>query len=172
MSHHIGKTCSSAFYRIHNIRRISKYLNRSTIKTLIHALVTSRIDYCNSLLYGLPECEIRKLQRIQNAAARLVFQLPKYSQVTPLFLQLHWLPVRFRITFEIVLVTFKAVHGMAPPYLSSLVSWSSNNGWSPLILCICPQTSKSENTTNSWWQGFSGCRSKTLEPTAEIHTWN
>ena len=63
----------------------------------------------------------------RDAAARLVFQLPKYSHVTPLFLQLHWLPIRFRITFKILLVTFKAVHGMAPPYLSSLVSWSSNN---------------------------------------------
>ena len=64
MLSHINRTCSSAFYHLYNIRRIRKYLSRSVTETLVHAFITSRIDYCNSLLYGLPNSHIMKLQRI------------------------------------------------------------------------------------------------------------
>ena len=69
---HITKTCSSAFYYLYNIRHIRKYLSRSSSETLIHAFITSRLDYCNSLLYGLPKYQLSKLQRVMNASARLV----------------------------------------------------------------------------------------------------
>ena len=72
MDSHITQVCKTAFYHIHNIRKISKYLSRESLKTLVHAFVTSRLDYCNSLFYGLPKCHISRLQRVQNAAARLV----------------------------------------------------------------------------------------------------
>ena len=69
---HINKTCSSAFYHLYSIRRIRKYLSRPAAESLVHAFITSRVDYCKSLLYGLLNSHIMKLQRIQNAAARLV----------------------------------------------------------------------------------------------------
>ena len=72
MSTHITKLSSSSFYYLYNIRRIRKYLSRRCTETLVHAFITTRIDYCNSLLYGLPDYRINKLQRIQNAAARLI----------------------------------------------------------------------------------------------------
>ena len=75
---HINKTCSSAFYHLHHIRRIRKYLTRQSVESLIHAFVTSKIDYCNGLLYGLPSSHILKLQRVQNAAARLVTGSPRF----------------------------------------------------------------------------------------------
>ena len=61
------------FFHLYNIRRIRKYLSRENTETLIHAFISSRIDYCNSLLYGVPNCHLRKLQRVQNAAARLLY---------------------------------------------------------------------------------------------------
>ena len=67
---------------------------------LIHTFVSSRVDYCNSLFYGLPAYQLNKLQRVQNAAARLIFQQSNYCHVRPLRYNLHWLPVKFRTDFK------------------------------------------------------------------------
>ena len=84
MSTHVTKICIAALYHLHNIRRIEKYLSRDSLLTLIiHAFITSRLDYCNGLLYGLPNSQIVILQRVQNAAARLVLSLNKYSHISP-----------------------------------------------------------------------------------------
>ena len=122
MSTHVSKTCASAFYYLYNIRHIRKYLSREFTERLVHAFITSRLDYCNGLLYGAPEYQIKKPQRVMNASARLVYCPPKYCHVTPLLRELHWLPVRLRVDFKILLVTFKILHGVAPSYLKDLVS--------------------------------------------------
>lgn len=118
---HITKTCNLAFYSIYNIRRIRKYLTLEATKTLIQALVIGRLDYCNGLLYGLPQVQINKLQRVQNTAARLVSNTSRFSHISPVLYQLHWLPVKYRIMFKIILITFKALEGNAPFYISSLL---------------------------------------------------
>ena len=122
MSTHVTKICNAPFYDLHNIRRIKKYLSRDSLLTLIHAFITSRLDYCNGLLYGLPNTQIVKLQRVQNAAARLVLRLSKYSHISPALYQLHWLPVRHRVHFKILILTFKAIHGLAPKYIIELIN--------------------------------------------------
>ena len=75
------------------------FLPRDKLEMVLHAFVTSRIDYCNGLLYGLPDCEIAKLQRVQNAAARLLMLCKKYDHITPVLINLHWLPVRYMNKF-------------------------------------------------------------------------
>ena len=122
MSSHISKQCASAFYHLHNISRIRRFLSTDTTKTLVHAFVTSRVDYCNSLSYGLPASHLNKVQRLLNSAARLVCRAPRYCRITPLLYELHWLPVRQRISFKILLFVFKAIHGFALTYLRELVS--------------------------------------------------
>ena len=92
MSSHLSKQCASAFYHLHNISRIRKFLNTDTTKALVDTFVTSRVDYCNSLLYSLPASHLNKVQRVLNAAARLVFRAPRYCRITPLLYELHWLP--------------------------------------------------------------------------------
>ena len=89
---------------------------------VLHAFVTSRIDYCNGLLYRLPDCEITKLQRVQNAAARLLTSSRKYDHITPVLHELHWLPVKNRIHLKVLLLTFKELNGMAPAYISDLIN--------------------------------------------------
>ena len=83
--------------------------------------------YCNGLLFGLPKAQIAKLQRVQNAAARLILGIGKFSHITPALYELHWLPVSLRIDYKILLLTFKCIYGLAPTYLSDLISIKSNS---------------------------------------------
>ena len=124
MSTHVTKICNAAFYHLHNIRRIKKYLSRVSLLTLIHAfiIITSHLDYCNRLLNGLPNSQIVELQRVQNAAAKLVLSLSKYSHISPALYQLHWLPVPHRVHFKILILTFRAIHGLAPKYIIELIN--------------------------------------------------
>ncbi|KAJ8379879.1 hypothetical protein SKAU_G00006570 [Synaphobranchus kaupii] len=96
---HIRATPRSCRFLLYNIR-IRLYRTTYSTQLLVQTMVTSRLDYCNSLLASLPACAILPLQLIQNAAARLVFNLPKFSHVTPLLRSLHWLPVAARIRFR------------------------------------------------------------------------
>ena len=96
MSEHITKLCASASFYIYNIRRIRKYLSRDSAETLVHAFISSMLDYGNSQLFGHPQYQIQKLQRVQNASARLIFSMPRYCHSTPLLLDLHWLLVNQR----------------------------------------------------------------------------
>ena len=88
----------------------------------MHAFITSRLDFCNSLFYGLPKQTIKQLQHVQNAAARMVALTPKHEHISPVLQELHWLPVEQRIISEILLMTFKCLNGIAPSYLSDLVT--------------------------------------------------
>ena len=126
----ITKTCRSAFFHLHNIRRVRKYLSIESAEKLVHAFITSRLDYCNSLLYGLPHCALTKLQRVQNAAARVLYLAPRFCHITPILYELHWLPVTFRIEFKVIIITHKAIYGTAPNYLSSLVNFKPNSSYS------------------------------------------
>ena len=118
---HIRKTCSLSFGTLYKIRCIRKYLTFKSAQTLVLALVIGRLDYCNSLLYGLPASYINMLQRVQNAAARLISNTPRFGHISPVMKDLHWLPVKYRIMFKIVVFTFKAIHGSAPTYISQLI---------------------------------------------------
>uniref|UniRef100_A0AAY4ENN7 Reverse transcriptase domain-containing protein n=1 Tax=Denticeps clupeoides TaxID=299321 RepID=A0AAY4ENN7_9TELE len=121
-STHISNLSRSCRFLLYNIRRIRPYLSTQATQLLVQSLVISRLDYCNSLLAGLPLCTIRPLQLIQNAAARLIFNLPKFSHTTPLLRSLHWLPVAARIRFKILMLAYKAKHGAAPSYLTALIT--------------------------------------------------
>ena len=83
----------------------------------VHREACSCVHHKQARLYGAPEYQIKKLQRVMNASARLVYRAPKYCHITPLLKELHWLPVRLRVDFKILLVTFKILHGIAPSYL-------------------------------------------------------
>ena len=113
----ISQTCIICFYHIRDFRRIRKYLSPGAAKSVACALVTSHLDYCNSLLYNLPNRDIERLQRVQNCLARLVCEASRFSRSKPLLNFLHWLPVKNRIRFKLCTITFKAFLSHQPTYL-------------------------------------------------------
>ena len=121
MEDHVNAVCKTAFFHLRNIARIRSYLNRDTTEKVVHAFVTSRLDYCNALLYGIPTTLMSKLQRVQNMAARIVARIKKFDHITPVLHALHWLPVKYRVEYKIGLIVFKCLHGLAPFYLSDLL---------------------------------------------------
>jgi len=123
-------------------------LTLKAAKTLVHAFVSSRLDYCNSLLYGIGDGLLTKLQTVQNAAARVVTGTKKFDHITPVLRQLHWLPVCQRIIFKLAMITFKCLHGLAPSYLadvcipvSSVVGkWQLRSANSGALVVPCTST--------------------------------
>ncbi|XP_076155180.1 uncharacterized protein LOC143138640 [Alosa pseudoharengus] len=120
-SDHVASVARSCRFALYNIRKIRTYLNQDATQLLVQAIVISRLDYCNALLTGLPACAVKPLQMIQNAAARLVYNQPKRAHVTPLLIQLHWLPMAARIKFKALTLAYKVVSGSAPTYLNAFI---------------------------------------------------
>ena len=118
---HINKLASSSFATLQNVARIRNHLDVPITKTIVQVLVISRLDYCNSLLLGIPKYNIDKLQRIQNMACRIIYKLPKYSHITPFLFDAHWLKIPQRIDLKILTLMYKCIHQLAPPYLMELV---------------------------------------------------
>ena len=121
MKSHVASVCRSAMSSIRKIGHIRNCLDRKSTLTLIHAFVTSRLDTCNALLANLPANDINKLQRIQNIAARITERATSRTSTTSILSNLHWLPINKRTQFKVLLLTFKALHDMAPQYISALL---------------------------------------------------
>ena len=121
MDFHVQNVCRGAYLQLKNIRALRNYLDRASLECVIHAFVTSRLDYCNSLLCGLPVSLVNRLQLIQNTAARILTGTPRYDHITPVLKSLHWLPILKRIEYKILLLVYKSVHHLAPSYLQELI---------------------------------------------------
>ena len=118
---HVNKLTSNLFTVLCQISKIRNKLTKEATQIVIQALVLSKLDYCNSLLLGAPDYNIHKIQRIQNFAARIVFNRSKYDHTTPLFKSLHWLPVCEHIVFKIAVFMYKCTHDLAQKYLQDIV---------------------------------------------------
>ncbi len=117
---HIKAVTKSAYYHLKNIARIRCFVSSQDLEKLVHAFITSRVDYCNGLLTGLPKKTIRQLQLIQNAAARILTRTRKYEHITPVLRSLHWLPVTFRTDFKVLLLVYKLLNGLGPRYIADM----------------------------------------------------
>ena len=151
----ISAICSSCIYHIRDLRHICRHLNLESAKLLANALVSSRLDYCNSVLSGIAETDLTKLQRILNHLARVVTKSPPFTRSVPLLRSFHWLPVKYRVHFKICLLTYRALHEEQPVYLRSLIATSlpsrslrSNRG----ITLSVPRIN-----TNTGTRAFSSC---------------
>uniref|UniRef100_R4GDH7 Reverse transcriptase domain-containing protein n=1 Tax=Anolis carolinensis TaxID=28377 RepID=R4GDH7_ANOCA len=122
MEAQVSAVSRSAFFHLCQARQLAPYLSRNDLATVIQAMVISRLDYCNALYIGLPLSVIQKLKLVQNAAAHLLAGVPARWRITPILQQLHWLPIEYRITFKILVLTFKALHGLGPAYLRARLS--------------------------------------------------
>ena len=122
---HISQVCKSCFYHIRDLRRIRRHISISTAKTISTSLISSRLDYCNPLLNNIAKRDLAKLQRVQNCLACVVIRAPRFSSSLPLFKQLRWLPVSYRINFKPSTLTYRALSTQQPPYLVSLLYLSN-----------------------------------------------
>ena len=133
----VSQKCKSAYFSLYNIGKARKYLTYDCIHSLIHALVFSTLDYCNCLLAGITDGLIRKLQLVQNTAARILCGIGRYEHITPTLKHLHWLPVFYRIKFKLCLIVFKAINFplSIPAYISDYI-----------IVKTSPYNTRSNNT--------------------------
>ena len=135
---HIKNISMAAFYHLRNISKMWKMLSLHNAEILVHAFFTSRLDYCNALLSGCANSTLKGLQLIQNAAARILTRTRRFQHISPVLASLHWLPVKFQIDYKILLLTFKALHGLAPLYLNYLLFHLRGTG-----LLVIPRIAKS-----------------------------
>ena len=118
---HVNNVCKAAYFHIRALRHIRWCVTVNDAKTVATAMVSSRLDYCNSILYGISSSNLNKLQRVQNALARTVMGTKRHVHITRVLAELHWLPVSARIQFKIALLTFQSLTTHQPSYLLDLL---------------------------------------------------
>jgi len=121
MEDHVTSVCRTSYFHLRNIGAIRKYLDSDSAAQIIHAFVTSRLDYCNSLFHGITDKLMYRLIKIQNTAVRIITLCNPQDNITPHLKHLHWLPVPLRIKFKMLLMTYKILNGLAPSYLYDLL---------------------------------------------------
>jgi hypothetical protein len=126
MEQQINATTKTCYFHLRAISKIRKCLPEATCKTLVQALVISRLDYGNALYNGLPQALLSRLQRTQNAAARVITGAKRHDHITPHLQSLHWLPVQSRVQYKLLLHTFKAINHLSPGYMTELVPLRQN----------------------------------------------
>ena len=123
MREHVQRVCRTSFYQLRQLCVIRSSLSMKTCTALVHAFVTSRLDYCNSLLSGINKELLNRLESVLRSAARLVMRKRKFDPISEdIRNTLHWLPVRQRIEFKLGILAFKCLHGDAPCYLAESLS--------------------------------------------------
>jgi hypothetical protein len=122
MDEQVSNMCKKAFFNIKNIAHIRNSLDKEDAKTAVHALVTPHLDYGKALLSGVTSKNLNRLQVAQNSAARLIERLRRNDRISHIRKELHWLPVKARIEFKILSLTWKALNNQAPIYLAELLS--------------------------------------------------
>jgi hypothetical protein len=123
---HINEVRSISFFHLRRLNNIRDRVPLDCFQSLMHAFVTSRLDYCNALFFALPTESVCKLENLLSAAAKITLRCGKLSSTTEAFKELHWLPLNARIKFKIALLTFKTVHGLGPQYFTEALSFKSS----------------------------------------------
>lgn len=118
---HVIKLCKKGYFALHQIKRVQPFIDKKTVIQLLTWHTLSIVDYCSILLFGLPDCSLKPISKLLNCCVRLVFKL-SYSDhdLTPYFKELQWLKVHERLKFKLLVLVFKCLHNLAPPYLSRL----------------------------------------------------
>ena len=142
---HVDGICRSSGYHIRALRHIRRFIDCDSAKSVACALVGARIDYCNSILHGTSQCNIDKLQRLQNSLAHAVVGSGRCEHITPILARLHWLPIKDRIQYKIALMTYKVLTTNQPEYLADLIHFHQpqrqlRSASHRLLQCLTPRT--------------------------------
>lgn len=126
MDIHVNSVVSHCYKLLSDIGKIRNILSNKHIEMLVHAVISSRLDYCNSLLYGINKTVINKYQKVQNAAARLISKRRKCNSVSDVIVDLHWLKVEARIIFKLLVFIYKCINDMAPECIEDMIVMKDN----------------------------------------------
>jgi len=143
MADHVSAICRFGYFQLLQLHPVARSLTADAAKTIVHAFVACRLDYCNTLLHGITDLLFRQLQCIQNAAAT---GTRRRDHITPVLKDLHWLPVWRRVDYKLALLVFKSLHGLAPPYLADDCILASSDKFrlrlrsADVDTCIVPRT--------------------------------
>ena len=163
----VTRMCQAAWFQLRNVRSVRSSLTKEATLRLVCSLVMPRLDYGNISLYDISEGLLDKLQKAQNAAARLVVKCLRSDHITPHLRDLLWLPVRSRIKYKILVTAYRALHDEAPAYISEMLT-----PYTP------PRTLRSTNTNTlicasntheTRRQSILLCCSQAMERTANIY---
>ena len=119
---HVSDICRSSFNQLRNLSKIRKYLTLESNEIAVHVFITSKLDYCNSLLYSCSKMQLKKLQYVQSTAARIVTQTHKFDHIEPGLFDLQCLHVSHRIILKLILLVFKSLNNLSPSYLADRLS--------------------------------------------------
>ncbi len=129
MQKQVNVVSRASFAKLSNMYKIRKCITEDGVTTMVLTMITTGLDYCcNKLYYGLPDCILENLYYVQKSDARLITLTGKYEYITPTFIALHWLPIKERCQFKILLLTYKCFNGLAPTYLKELLHKRPDSG--------------------------------------------
>ncbi len=121
-SSHVKAVTKSAYYHLKHIAIFRCFVSSQDLEKLVHAFITSRVDYSYGLLTGLPKKTIRQMQLIQDAVAKILTRTRTSEHITPVLRSLNWLPVTFRIDFKVLLLVYKSLNGFGPKYIADILT--------------------------------------------------
>ena len=163
----VANITKAANFQLVNIGRARKMLTTEATKLAVHILVTSRLDYCNSLLVGVSDTLLKRLQNIQSTAARLITKKRKYDSITPELISRHWLPIRQRIAFKILVLVYKSLHQQTQLHFRHASCKNCSKAASLNI--VIPTFHRTQNTDYVCWQIFLLLCTALIESTSRTH---
>ena len=168
MEAHVQHLCQTSVAQLKNITDVRWFINQDSAERLVHVFITSQLDYCNALLYGLPATSLQKLQCVQNMAVCVLTGTRRHKHITPMLHQLHWLPMQYCMLYKIALLIYNTLHGEAPGYLSGLLA-------APRSVCnLCSNHTMSLCLPGQGWKlTVTGCflLQSQLSGTAFLPNW-
>jgi hypothetical protein len=126
LDRHINMVSKTCYYQLRQLKTLCKLMGRDTLRSVLQAFLSTKLDYCNALYSGLPVQRLVQLQRVQNSAARLYSGTRKTDHISPVLQDLHWLPIQYRICYKMAIIAYKIRHALAPSYLVDLCPQSGD----------------------------------------------
>ncbi len=117
----VNSVVKTSFFLLRKLSKLKSILSYKDLEIVLHAFISTRLDYCNALYLGMSESLVARLQYVQNAAAGIMTNTKKRDHITPVLISLHWLPVKYRIQYKVLMFVYKALHNQAPEYIKDML---------------------------------------------------
>jgi len=166
MADHVSAIRQSGYFQLRQLRPVARSLTVDAAKTIVHAVIACRLDYCNSLLHGFTDSLFRRLQSVQNAAARLITGTRRQDHITLVLRDLNWLPVRRRVDYKQALLVISHCTAWRRLTLLTIASWPPRTSFAAVCVRRRGHVHRPEDPYPFWRPEFFRCRPPDLEQLA------